>query len=117
MTDPRLDLLDHLIRLTQADLRSLRAGRLDFTEKDDPRVTLLDQLRALDRELGLPEAPSLVKRLQTLQQLNDALRGDIQRLLDETKTQMKGVARGRQGMTGYLGTARGAGGGAKLGKG
>lgn len=116
MSDPREEILEALLVVTQNSLRTLRDGSFDLSPYEVPRETLFQRLVALDTELGAPSAP-LVERLRRLEVLNDALLVELQRVLKDTEERLKSVMKGRRGMSGYLETAAGAGTGAKLGRG
>lgn len=116
MTDPRAEVLESLLQLTQDCLRALRNGTSDLSPYDTPRETLLERLRALDAALGEPSA-DVLERLERLQAANEALVAEIRLALKETEERLKGVAKGRRGMTGYRDSAQGTTTGAKLGRG
>lgn len=118
MTDNRREVLAALIDVTQACLEALEKGTPEIGEMIEPRERLFAQLIELDAAHGaLPE--SLVPSLQRLGALNAQLDAAVRRSLGETTERLKGVARGRRGLSGYRGAsgATGAGTGARLGKG
>lgn len=116
MTDPREEVVEALLVVTQNSLRTLRNGSFDLSPFEIPREALFQRLVALDTELGAASAP-LLERLARLEVLNDALLVELQSALKETEERLKGVMKGRRGLSGYLDAAAGAGLGAKLGRG
>jgi hypothetical protein len=116
LTDPRAEVLDSLLQLTQDCLRALRNGTSDLAPYDTQRDALLGRLQALDEAQGEPSAP-VRERLERLRALNEALVAEVRGVMKETEERLKGVAKGRRGMSGYRDSAKGPSSGAKLGRG
>jgi hypothetical protein len=116
LTDPRAEVLDSLLQLTQDCLRALRNGTSDLSPYDTQRDALLGRLQALDGALGEPTEP-VRERLERLRALNEALVGEVRAVMSETEERLQGMAKGRRGMSGYRDSAKGATTGAKLGRG
>lgn len=116
MTDPRAEVLDSLLQLTQDCTRALRNGTSDLSPYDTQRDALLGHLQALDAALGAPSEP-VRERLERLRTLNEALLAEVRGVMKETEERLQGMAKGRRGMTGYRDSAAAPSSGAKLGRG
>lgn len=116
MIDPRAEVLDTLLQLTQDCLRTLRNGASDLAPYDDQRNVLLGRLKALDAVHGEP-SDVVRDRLERLSALNDALLAEVSGVMKDTEERLKETAKGRRGMSGYRDSAKGSTTGAKLGRG
>lgn len=117
MTDPRIVVIDELIRITAESLAALRNGGETIESFEAPRQEAFGRLLALDAELGPPASDLHVERLIRLQAYSDQLVAEVATRLEQTQAKLASVAVGRRGLSGYRTTAVGVPRAAKLGKG
>lgn len=116
MIDRRTDLLEALLQNAQRALHALRQGEFDLSPHEREREALFSDLVAADTEFG-PPGDTLLPQLERLRAANDVLLAEVQKSLTELEQRLGAVARGRKGLSGYLGSAQDGARGAKLGRG
>ncbi len=110
-----LRLLDQLIHNAESLLRALKRADAEAIDRlSDERERTLEALREMgDLDPDHPDGPLYVRRLETLEDLNNRVLHITSTLHAETRRRLSGAARGRRGIAGYqktlgAGRARGA---------
>ncbi|MSP71115.1 MAG: hypothetical protein EXR76_02790 [Myxococcales bacterium] len=118
MTQSRLELLNALLIVLQAQLAQVQSGSQLDPERDTRRAELLDELQAAGEvQPDAAELEAIRTCLERLRDVNTQLVDEVGRQLAQTQEKLTTLDQGRRGVSGYAKSmANQRGPGAKLGR-